>query len=147
MNQNIISSCENMTISLHFSEDPIWFGLVSQRNMDFCKASHWSVCSKFCHSNVRGFHRHITFTTHRLANLSNFMHTIPTKIDPDNLKGCQICNGHINYNLHNIKVCHLSQRGIIDHNYLLYHNNLRSQIHVFVYILILPSIFEVNTPK
>ena len=74
--------------------------------MDFCKASHWSVCSKFCHSNVRGFHRHITFTRHRLANLSNFMHTIPTKIDPDNLKGCQICNDHINYNLHNIKVCH-----------------------------------------
>ena len=62
------------------------------------------------------------------------MHTIPTKIDPDNLKGCQICNDHINYNLHNIKVCHLSQRGIIDHNYLLYHNNLGSQIHVFVYI-------------
>ena len=58
----------------------------------------------------------------------------PTKVDPDNLKGCQICNDHINYNLHNIKVCHLSQRGIIDHNYLLYHNNLRSQIHVFVYI-------------
>ena len=75
-----------------------------------------------------------TFTTHRLANLSNFMHTIPTKIDPDNLKGCQICNDHINYNLHNIKVCHLSQRGIIENNYLLYHNNLRSQIHVFVYI-------------
>ena len=75
------------------------------------------------------------------------MHTIPTKIDPDNLKGCQICNDHINYNLHNMKVCHLTQRGIIDHNYLLYHNNLRSQIHVFVYILILPSIFEVNTPK
>ena len=34
------------------------------------------------------------------------MHTIPTKIDPDNLKGCQICNDHINYNLHNIQVCH-----------------------------------------
>ena len=62
------------------------------------------------------------------------MHTIPTQVDPDNLKGCQICNDHINYNLHNIKVCHLSQRGIIDHNYLLHHNNLRSQIHVFVYI-------------
>ena len=62
------------------------------------------------------------------------MHTIPTKVDHDNLKGCQICNDHINYTLHNIKVCHLSQRGIIDHNYLLYHNNLRSQIHVFVYI-------------
>ena len=62
------------------------------------------------------------------------MHTIPTKVDPDNLKGCQICNDHINYNLHNIKVSHLSQRGIIDHNYLLYHNNLRSKIHVFVYI-------------
>ena len=102
--------------------------------MDFCKASHWSVCSKFCHSNVRGFHRHNTFTTHRLANLSNLCHTIPTKIDPDNLKGCQICHDHINYNLHNIKVCHLSQRGIINYNYLLYHNNLRSQIHVFVYI-------------
>ena len=62
----------------------------------------------FCHSNVHGFHRHITLTTHRLANFSNFMHTIPTKVDPDNLKGCQICNDHINYNLHNIKVCHLS---------------------------------------
>ena len=55
-------------------------------------------------------------------------------VDPDNLLGCQICNDHINYNLHNIKVCHLSQRGIMDHNYLLHHNNLRSQIHVFVYI-------------
>ena len=22
------------------------------------------------------------------------MHTIPTKVDPDNLKGCQICNDH-----------------------------------------------------
>ena len=69
-----------------------------------------------------------------LSNLLNCMHTIPTKIDPDNLKGCQICNDHIDYNLHNIKVCHLSQRGIIDHNYLLYHNILRSQIHVFVHI-------------
>ena len=55
------------------------------------------------------------------------MHTIPTEIDPDNLKGCQICNDHINYNLNNIKVCHLSQRGIIDHNYLLYHNNLQAK--------------------
>ena len=61
------------------------------------------------------------------------MHTIPTKIDPDNLKGYQICNDHINYNLHNIKVCHLSQRGIIDDNNLLYYNNLRSQIQ-FMYL-------------
>ena len=130
MNQNIISSYENMTISLHFSEDPIWFGLVIKKKYGFLESK--SLVRLF-HSNVRGFHRHITFITHRLANLSNFMHTIPTKIDPDNLKGCQICNDHINYNLHNIKVCHLSQRGLIDHNYLLYHNNLRSQIHVFVY--------------
>ena len=126
----------NMTISLHFSEDPIWVGLVMYKEIwIFVKQVTGPVCSKFCHSNVRGFHRHITFTTHRLANLSNFMHTIPTKIDPDNLQRLSdICNDHINYNLHNIKVCHLSQRGIIDHNYLLYHNNLRSQIHVFVYL-------------
>ena len=69
-----------------------------------------------------------------LQTFKYFMHIIPTKVDPDNLKGCQICNDHINYNLHNIMVCHLSQRGIINHKYLLYHNNLRSQIHVFVYI-------------
>ena len=81
--------------------------------MDFCKASHWSVCSKFCHSNVHGFHRHITFTKHGTwQTFKYFMHIIPTKVDPDNLKGCQICNDHINYNLHNIMVCHLSQRGI-----------------------------------
>ena len=39
------------------------------------------------------------------------MHTIPTKVDPDNLKGCQICNDHINYNLHNTKVCHFVIKG------------------------------------
>ena len=33
-----------------------------------------------------------------LQTFKYFMHIIPTKVDPDNLKGCQICNDHINYN-------------------------------------------------
>ena len=35
----------------------------------------------------------------------DFMHAIPTIVDPDNLQG-EICSVHMNYNLHNIKVCH-----------------------------------------
>ena len=30
-----------------------------------------------------------------LQTFKYFMHIIPTKVDPDNLKGCQICNDHI----------------------------------------------------
>ena len=33
-----------------------------------------------------------------LQTFKYFMHIIPTKVDPDNLRGCQICNDHINYN-------------------------------------------------
>ena len=49
----------------------------SQRNMDFCKASHRSLSSKFCHMNVCGFHRQIVFIKDRLANMFKFHAYIP----------------------------------------------------------------------
>ena len=86
---------ETMTIFLQSVKIPSDLANYSQRNMDFCKASHGSPFSKFCHLNVhecmwlpqadcvhkRQAHKHI----------SNFMHTFLTKVVPDNLKPCQIC--------------------------------------------------------
>ena len=69
-----------------------------------------TVCSKFCHSNVHGFQEtHYVHKTRTCKLLNILLHIIPTKVDPDNLKGCQICNDHINYNLHidhGIVICH-----------------------------------------
>ena len=63
----------------------------SQRNMEFCKASHRSLSSKFCHMNVCGFHRQIVFTKGRLANIFKFHAYLSiTKVVNDNLKACQI---------------------------------------------------------
>ena len=44
----------------------------SQRNMEFCKGSHISLSSEFCHWNVCGFHGQIVFTKDRLANIFKF---------------------------------------------------------------------------
>ena len=44
----------------------------SQGNMDFCKASHRSPSSKFCHLTACGFHRQIVFTKDRPANILKF---------------------------------------------------------------------------
>ena len=80
--------------------------------MDFCKASHWSrLFQDFAIRMYMAFIDTLRSQNTDLQTFKYFMHIIPTKVDPDNLKGCQICNDHINYNLHNIMVCHLSQRG------------------------------------
>ena len=62
---------ETLTLFLQFSEDPIWFGQVVTKKYGFCKTSHRSLSSKFCHMNVHvcGFHRQIVFTKDRLANI------------------------------------------------------------------------------
>ena len=44
----------------------------NHKEMDFCKASHGSLSSKFCHLNVCRFHRLIVFTKDRLANIFKF---------------------------------------------------------------------------
>ena len=65
--------------------------------MDFCKASHRSLSSKFCHLNVCGFHRQIVFTREacKHAHLSNIYFV------PDTLKACQMCKNHVNNTFHN----------------------------------------------
>ena len=84
---------ETVTIFLQFSEDPIWFGQVVRKkyNMDFCKLSHMSLSSSFCHWNVCGFQRQIVFTKDVCIPFYMYAYLSITKVVPDNIKACQIC--------------------------------------------------------
>ena len=83
---------ETMTISLQFSEDPIWFGQVVTKIYGFFVMQ---VIGPFLPSFITWMD---VASTDRLCSqktglqtYSNCMHTFLTKVVPDNIKACQIC--------------------------------------------------------
>ena len=61
--------------------------------MDFCKQVTGPFVPSFAIRMYVAFTDTLRSQT-QTCKLLNFMHTIPTKVDPDKLKGCQICNDH-----------------------------------------------------
>ena len=98
-----------MTIYLHFCEDPHLIWSTNHKEIwIFVKQVTGPFVPSFAIRMYMAFIDTLRSQNTDLQTFKYFMHIIPTKVDPDNLKGCQICNDHINYNLHNIMVviCH-----------------------------------------